>query len=404
MKPSLSLLILPDPDDGPALPPLATLGANDALARSSSIIADRPPPSDHPHRFIYAAPKPPHPDSDAPKSAPLPHLAHLSPIAAHLPAMSTSPPPPPLAAFAHMCLSPSDSSYSASHHSHSQCPTPDYRNSAEFAGSAEFRPSLDANIVYHSPSQQMRPLHPPEQHYRPFRQFPQYSTPLEQQQQQQHHHHQHRHSEEIPRPHSSNSNYRSQQFQRPQTQLSQAHPLPQPPSQNLTPTDRRLSLHKTFRMIYAAASANLRGTGSGFGGGSRRETGVTGGGLGLFSAALQLQQDQQQQSARIREFQCSMCPNRFLRKQDMKRHEVTHNQIKDFVCHNCGFGFVRRDALVRHVKSKRCMMQSEKMAAAAAASSAATNGTSATVATSAVSSATSSCVEMATTPPGLELT
>ncbi|KAJ3384336.1 hypothetical protein HDU84_003025 [Entophlyctis sp. JEL0112] len=99
-----------------------------------------------------------------------------------------------------------------------------------------------------------------------------------------------------------------------------------------------------------------------------------------------------------------MCPNRFLRKQDMKRHEVTHNQIKDFVCHNCGFGFVRRDALVRHVKSKRCMMQSEKMAAAAAASSAATNGTSATVATSAVSSATSSCVEMATTPPGLELT
>ncbi|KAJ3386799.1 hypothetical protein HDU84_001301, partial [Entophlyctis sp. JEL0112] len=31
---------------------------------------------------------------------------------------------------------------------------------------------------------------------------------------------------------------------------------------------------------------------------------------------------------RRRDFQCSLCENRFLRKQDMKRHEVTHNQIK----------------------------------------------------------------------------
>ncbi|KAJ3347921.1 hypothetical protein HDU83_001683 [Entophlyctis luteolus] len=377
MKPTLSLLILPsNADDAvparvcnerPVLPPLAALDTQ-AMTRTSidgsidcNMSSDRARPSDDVRCFIRAIPPPP--VGDAPKSAPLPHLPHLSP--ADGPALSTSPPPPPLAAFAHI---------------------------AEFAGNAEFRPSLDANIVYHSPSQQLRPLHPPQQH-RLFRQFPQYSTSIKQLHQLQ------RHSEEIPRPHSSNSIYHSQQFQRPQTQLSQTHPL-QPPPQILAPTDHRLSLHKTFKMLYTAASANLRGGGSG---GIRRDgasSGAMGGGLGLFAAALQLQQDQQQ-TARAREFQCSMCPNRFLRKQDMKRHEVTHNQIKDFVCHNCGFGFVRRDALVRHVKSRRCMLQSEKLAAAATAAAASAT----TVTTSTTSSAISPCVEMAITPPpALELT
>ncbi|KAJ3120853.1 hypothetical protein HK100_012627 [Physocladia obscura] len=57
---------------------------------------------------------------------------------------------------------------------------------------------------------------------------------------------------------------------------------------------------------------------------------------------------------RKREFKCSLCDNRFLRKQDMKRHEVTHTRVKRFLCAVCGAGFARNDALARHMRSARC--------------------------------------------------
>ncbi|KAI9005195.1 hypothetical protein BC832DRAFT_556547 [Gaertneriomyces semiglobifer] len=57
-----------------------------------------------------------------------------------------------------------------------------------------------------------------------------------------------------------------------------------------------------------------------------------------------------------RPFQCSYCPKRFSRKQDLKRHETTHLPgVKPFRCFNCGTGFTRSDALHRHLKAKRCM-------------------------------------------------
>ncbi|KAI9349602.1 hypothetical protein BDR26DRAFT_1004013 [Obelidium mucronatum] len=57
-----------------------------------------------------------------------------------------------------------------------------------------------------------------------------------------------------------------------------------------------------------------------------------------------------------REFQCPTCHRMFLRKQDMQRHEVTHDQVRAFVCpiQGCDSAFVRRDALSRHIKSGRC--------------------------------------------------
>ncbi|ORY52996.1 hypothetical protein BCR33DRAFT_711394 [Rhizoclosmatium globosum] len=57
---------------------------------------------------------------------------------------------------------------------------------------------------------------------------------------------------------------------------------------------------------------------------------------------------------RSRDFQCSICLNKFLRKQDLKRHEATHGG-KEFVCPiGCGAAFARNDALGRHVKTGRC--------------------------------------------------
>ncbi|ORY26392.1 hypothetical protein BCR33DRAFT_651278, partial [Rhizoclosmatium globosum] len=57
--------------------------------------------------------------------------------------------------------------------------------------------------------------------------------------------------------------------------------------------------------------------------------------------------------SRSRPFPCPTCPKRFLRKQDLARHEATHTRDKKFVCSGCGTGFARQDALGRHTKS--CM-------------------------------------------------
>ncbi|KAI8612462.1 hypothetical protein BC830DRAFT_1046411, partial [Chytriomyces sp. MP71] len=50
-----------------------------------------------------------------------------------------------------------------------------------------------------------------------------------------------------------------------------------------------------------------------------------------------------------RDFQCSVCSNRFLRRQDLSRHEVTHTRSREYICANgCGACFGRSDALARH--------------------------------------------------------
>ncbi|TPX74433.1 hypothetical protein CcCBS67573_g04298 [Chytriomyces confervae] len=58
---------------------------------------------------------------------------------------------------------------------------------------------------------------------------------------------------------------------------------------------------------------------------------------------------------RPRDFQCTICQNRFLRRQDLSRHEVTHTRSKEYVCpFGCGSCFGRSDALSRHMKGRRC--------------------------------------------------
>ncbi|KAJ3061035.1 hypothetical protein HDU98_003049, partial [Podochytrium sp. JEL0797] len=50
--------------------------------------------------------------------------------------------------------------------------------------------------------------------------------------------------------------------------------------------------------------------------------------------------------SRPRDFVCATCLGRFLRRQDLSRHEVTHNKVKMFSCPlGCGTSFGRSDAL-----------------------------------------------------------
>ncbi|KAJ8322873.1 hypothetical protein O5D80_008399 [Batrachochytrium dendrobatidis] len=52
---------------------------------------------------------------------------------------------------------------------------------------------------------------------------------------------------------------------------------------------------------------------------------------------------------------CEHCNRGFTRRQDLKRHKLTHFQlIKPFQCTQCGTTFTRNDALQRHLKAKRC--------------------------------------------------
>ncbi|KAI8609313.1 hypothetical protein BC830DRAFT_1054882, partial [Chytriomyces sp. MP71] len=50
-----------------------------------------------------------------------------------------------------------------------------------------------------------------------------------------------------------------------------------------------------------------------------------------------------------RDYRCDLCKNRFLRRQDLSRHLVTHSKSKTHNCPlGCGTSFGRSDALTRH--------------------------------------------------------
>ncbi|KAG8218424.1 hypothetical protein J3R82DRAFT_4049 [Butyriboletus roseoflavus] len=51
-----------------------------------------------------------------------------------------------------------------------------------------------------------------------------------------------------------------------------------------------------------------------------------------------------------RPFACSVCPLRFLRKNECKRHEASHSGFRPYSCDICGQSFVRQDLVKRHVK------------------------------------------------------
>ncbi|KAJ3232429.1 hypothetical protein HDU81_002981 [Chytriomyces hyalinus] len=58
---------------------------------------------------------------------------------------------------------------------------------------------------------------------------------------------------------------------------------------------------------------------------------------------------------RPRDHVCAMCGNKFLRRQDLTRHEVTHSTVKQYAClYACGASFGRSDALGRHMKNGKC--------------------------------------------------
>ncbi|KAJ3068644.1 hypothetical protein HDU99_003143 [Rhizoclosmatium hyalinum] len=60
--------------------------------------------------------------------------------------------------------------------------------------------------------------------------------------------------------------------------------------------------------------------------------------------------------ARPRNHECTICGQKFLRYQDVYRHQATHNAARSHVCpFGCGSKFGRSDALTRHMKGKRCM-------------------------------------------------
>ncbi|KAI9331373.1 hypothetical protein BDR26DRAFT_870423 [Obelidium mucronatum] len=62
--------------------------------------------------------------------------------------------------------------------------------------------------------------------------------------------------------------------------------------------------------------------------------------------------------ARPREFHCEICNGRFLRRQDLRRHEVTHSKSREFYCpFECGSSFGRSDALARHLKTSKCSLK-----------------------------------------------
>lgn len=48
-----------------------------------------------------------------------------------------------------------------------------------------------------------------------------------------------------------------------------------------------------------------------------------------------------------RKYVCTVCSNRFVRPNDLKRHSVIHQEVKEFTC-RCGAAFGRQDALRRH--------------------------------------------------------
>ncbi|KAJ3039267.1 hypothetical protein HDV00_012355 [Rhizophlyctis rosea] len=58
---------------------------------------------------------------------------------------------------------------------------------------------------------------------------------------------------------------------------------------------------------------------------------------------------------RMRNCQSMLCHERFLRRQDFRRHDATHLEgVKPWKCEGCGTRFTRRDASQRHRKARRC--------------------------------------------------
>ncbi|KAF8845725.1 hypothetical protein BDN67DRAFT_1064998 [Paxillus ammoniavirescens] len=51
-----------------------------------------------------------------------------------------------------------------------------------------------------------------------------------------------------------------------------------------------------------------------------------------------------------RPFACSVCPLRFLRKNECKRHEASHTGYRPYSCDICSQTFVRQDLVKRHVR------------------------------------------------------
>ncbi|KAJ3347911.1 hypothetical protein HDU83_001673 [Entophlyctis luteolus] len=58
---------------------------------------------------------------------------------------------------------------------------------------------------------------------------------------------------------------------------------------------------------------------------------------------------------RPRNHVCETCGNRFLRRQDLRRHATTHSTAREFVCSfGCGAAFGRSDGLTRHERWGKC--------------------------------------------------
>ena len=56
-----------------------------------------------------------------------------------------------------------------------------------------------------------------------------------------------------------------------------------------------------------------------------------------------------------RKYVCTVCNNRFVRPNDLKRHAIIHQEVKEYVC-KCGSAFGRQDALRRHrIRKPFCM-------------------------------------------------
>ncbi|KAJ3090368.1 hypothetical protein HK100_007471, partial [Physocladia obscura] len=58
---------------------------------------------------------------------------------------------------------------------------------------------------------------------------------------------------------------------------------------------------------------------------------------------------------RTRQYECATCHNRFLRRQDLFRHESTHSNARNFLCgFGCGAAFGRSDGATRHMRKRSC--------------------------------------------------
>lgn len=52
----------------------------------------------------------------------------------------------------------------------------------------------------------------------------------------------------------------------------------------------------------------------------------------------------------LKRFSCSLCSKAFMKKRELDRHFVTHTGMKPFKCTSCDKRFGRKDKLVRHMK------------------------------------------------------